>query len=165
MGISPLSIQYQSDFRLLSSLQNSAQQLRRTSMDDWQWFMTICQQRLSSSRAFVPFLDKEQQVLQRFIAIIKQLLPAKNWLIVTSTSYQPNANLTDIQDMRRISKAHVNTINIGIATAEDRKSARNKTNWKFSPLLRFFVHMMLITDDSLSIINTQIEHTSQDDQI
>ena len=163
MGIGPLSIQYQSDFRLLSSLQNSAQQLRRTSMDDWQWFMTICQHRLSSSRAFVPFLDKEQQALQRFIAIIKQLLPTKNWLIVTSTSYQTNADLTDIQDMRHISKAHINTINIGIATAEDRKSARHKTNWKFSPLLRFFVHMMLITDDSLSIINTQIEHTSQND--
>lgn len=162
-GIGPLSIQYQSDFRLLSSLQNSIQQLRRSSMDDWQWFMAICQQRLSSSRAFVPFLEKEQQVLQRFIAIIKQLLPAKNWLIVTHTSYQPNADLIDIQDMRRISKAHVNTINLGIATAEDRKSARHKTNWKFSPLLRFFVHMMLITDDGLSIVNTQIEHTSQND--
>lgn len=159
-GISPLNIQYQSDFRLLSSIQNSAQQLRHTSIDDWQWFMTICQQRLSSSRAFVPFLNKEQQVLQRFIAIIKQLLPAKNWLIVGHILIQPHADLIDIHNMRCISKADVNTINIGIAIPDDRKSARNKTQWKFSPLLRFFVHMMLITDDCLSIINDQGERES-----
>lgn len=158
-GISPLNIQYQSDFRLLSSIQNSAQQLRHTSMDDWQWFMMICQQRLSSSRAFMPFLNKEQQVLQRFIAIIKQLLPAKNWLIVGHILIQPHADLIDIHNMRCISKADINTINIGIATPDDRKSVRNKTKWKFSPLLRFFVHMMLITDDGLSIINDQEELT------
>ena len=160
-GISPLNIQYQSDFRLLSSIQNSAQQLRRSTMDDWQWFMMICQQRLSSSRAFMPFLNKEQQVLQRFIAIIKRLLPAKNWLIASHTSYQPKADLIDIQDMRRISKADVNTINIGIALPDDRKSARNKSKWQFSPLLRFFVHMILITDDQISIINNQEERTLQ----
>lgn len=109
----------------------------------------------------MPFSNKEQQALQRFIAIIKQLLPAKNWLIVSHTSYHPHADSTDIQDMRRISKAHVNTINIGIATAENRKSACNKSKWQFSPLLRFFVHMMLITDDRLSIINDQEKLTPQ----
>jgi len=31
---------------------------------------------------------------------------------------------------------------------------RGQTNkWQYSPLLRFFVHMMLITDKSLSIVN------------
>lgn len=155
-GIVPLSIQYRSDFRLLSSLQKSAQQLRKISMDDWQWFINICQQRLSSSKAFVPFSNKEEQALQRFIGIAKQLLPSKSWLIATHTLNQPTAYMLDIQNMRHVNKAEINTINVGIATPDDRKSERNKTKWQYSPLLRFFVHMMLITDETLPIVDKEI---------
>ncbi|OLF37333.1 hypothetical protein, partial [Psychrobacter sp. Rd 27.2] len=57
--------------------------------------------------------------------------------------------------IRRIHKADISTIHIGIATPDNRESQRNKSAWKFSPLLRFFVHMMLITDDALAIDNDQ----------
>ncbi|WP_348549581.1 site-specific integrase [Psychrobacter sp. KFRI-CH2-11] len=153
--ISPISIQYQSDFRLLSSLQNSALILRDTSIDDWQWFIRTSQQRLSGSRAFVSFPYKEAQMLRRFIDIATQLLPAKNWLMAGHDEEQSKvAGIAD-DKIRRIHKADISTIHIGIATPDNRESQRNKSAWKFSPLLRFFVHMMLITDDALAIDNDQ----------
>jgi len=150
-SISPIRIQYQSDFRLLSSLQNSALILRRASMDDWQWFIRVCRQHLSSSRAFVSFPYKEAQLLQRFIALATQLLPAKNWLIASNENGKSiMADITD-DKVRRIHKADIGTIQVGIATPDTRESQRNKSEWQFSPVLRFFVYIMLITDDALAI--------------
>lgn len=154
-GISPISIQYQSDFRLLSSLQNSALILRESSMDDWQWFIRVCRQRLSGSRAFVSFPYKEAQILRRFIAIAIQLLPDKNWLMASNDDLSKVTNFDD-DKIRRIHKADIGTIQVGIATPDTRESQRNKSAWQFSPLLRFFVHMMLITDDAMAIENDQL---------
>ena len=155
-GISPINIQYQSDFRLLSSLQSSALMQRETATDDWQWFMNICQQRLSNSRAFVSFSYKEEQILQRFMAVATQLLPAKNWLIAMNDNNQ--SKVADIMNdkIKRIHKTDISTIHFGIATPNPRKSDNNKTGWQFSPLLRFFVYMMLVTDESLKIKNEQL---------
>jgi len=155
-GISPIYIQCQSDFRLLSLLQSSALILRAASIDDWQWFMSICQQRLSSSRAFVSFSYKEEQILQRFISIATQLLPAKNWLIAMNDNNQSKVAEITNDNIKRIHKTDISTIHLGIATPDTRESQYKRNAWQFSPLLRFFVHLMLVTDESLIIEKNQL---------
>ena len=147
----PKSIQYKSDYRLLSSLQSSAQKLRDNSLDDWQWFIALCQEHLSYSKAFVPFSIKEKKALRRFIKIAKQLLPAKNWLVAYPAASQVHLNLADMKGLRSISKDSMGTFNIGIALIDNRSSVNDK--WQFSPLLRFFVYMVLITDEELVILD------------
>lgn len=57
---------------------------------------------------------------------------------------------TDYQDIRQQSNDSKNALYIGIAS-QDHRERTNK--WQYSPLLRFFIHMMLITDEKLSIAN------------
>lgn len=147
----PKSIEYKSDYRLLSSLQNSARKLRYNSLDDWQWFIALCQENLSYSKAFIPFSIKEKKALRRFIKIAKQLLPAKNWLVVYPAASQVHLNLADMRGLRSIIKDNIGTFNIGIALIDNRSSVNGR--WQFSPLLRFFVYMVLITDEELVILD------------
>ncbi|MDY3305863.1 hypothetical protein [Psychrobacter sanguinis] len=57
--------------------------------------------------------------------------------------------------MRYQQNLSVSTFRIGIASREVRDLSSNcvstKNTWKYSPLFRFFIHMMLIMDDSLTI--------------
>ena len=153
-ALSPLSIQYQSDLRLLSSLLSNAYLLREKLEPDWTWFLEICRQKLSNSRAYIPLLEKEEEKLQRFLRIAKELLPLKHWLISSNEAVLVKTmSSADCQNVRQQSNDSINTINIGIAS-RDHRSQTNK--WQYSPLLRFFVHMMLITDENLSIKNNEL---------
>ena len=89
--------------------------------------------------------------MQRFIDIAKKLLPLKHWLISSNEALlMKNISHTDYQDIKQQSNDSKNALHIGIAS-QDHRERTNK--WQYSPLLRFFVHMMLITDESLSIVN------------
>ncbi|MCG3878454.1 site-specific integrase [Psychrobacter sp. Ps6] len=149
--LSPLNIQYQSDLRLLSLLLNNAYRLREKSETDWTWFIEICRQKLSSSRAYLPFRKEDKKELQRFIDIAGKLLPLKHWLISSNESLLTKTmSPTDYQDIKQQSNESKNAFHIGIAS-QDHREQTNK--WQYSPLLRFFVHMMLITDEKLSIVS------------
>ncbi|MGP4974421.1 tyrosine-type recombinase/integrase [Psychrobacter alimentarius] len=151
IALSPLNIQYQSDLRLLSLLLSNAYRLREKSGTDWAWFIEICSQKISNSKAYIPFGKGDEKELQRFIDIGKKLLPLKHWLISSNEALlMKNMSPTDYQDIKRQSKNSIEAIHIGIAS----RDPRDQTNkWQYSPLLRFFVHMILITDESLSIAN------------
>ena len=149
--LSPLHIQYQSDLRLLSPLLNNAYLLRKNSGTDWAWFIEICSQKLSNSRAYLPFRKGDEKELQRFINIAEKLLPLKHWLISSNEAlWMKNMSHTDYQDIKQQSNDSTSALHIGIAS----RDPRDQTNkWQHSPLLRFFVHMMLITDEKLAIVN------------
>lgn len=149
--LSPLNVQYQSDLRLLSLLLSNACRLQEKSGTDWAWFIEVCRQKLSNNRAYIPFLKQEETELQRFIDIAEKLLPLKHWLTSSNEALlMKNMSPTGYQDIKRQSSNTINTIHIGIAS----RDPRDQTNkWQYSPLLRFFVHMMLITDEKLSIVN------------
>jgi len=123
---------------------NNAYRLREKSGTDWAWFIEVCRQKLSSSRAYLPFLKQEETELQRFINIAEKPLPSKHWLTSSNEALlMKNMPPTDYQDIKRQSSNIINTIHIGIAS----RDPRDQTNkWQYSPLLRFFVHMMLIID-------------------
>jgi len=149
--LSPLNIQYQSDLRLLSLLLGNAYRLREKSGTDWTWFIEICREKLSVSRAYLPFRKEDKKELQRFIGIAEKLLPLKRWLVSSNKDLlMETMSSTDYQDIKQQSNDSKNALHIGIASQDHRKQT-NK--WQYSPLLRFFVHMMLITDESLSIAN------------
>lgn len=150
-ALSPLNIQYQSDLRLLSLLLSNAYRLREKSGNDWTWFIKICSQKLSNSKAYLPFGKGDEKELQRFIDIAEKLLPLKHWLTSSNEALlMKNVSSNDYQDIKRQSNNSIEAIHIGIAS----RDPRDQTNkWQYSPLLRFFVHMMLITDESLFIVN------------
>ena len=151
--LSPLNIQYQSDLRLLSPLLSNAYRLRETLESDWAWFFEICSRKISNSRAYISFSKEEDKELQRFINIAKELLPLKHWLITSNKSIlMKTMSSADFQNAKQQSNDTINTINIGIASRDNRSETRK---WQYSPLLRFFVHMMLITDETLSIIDKE----------
>ncbi|MCG3857701.1 tyrosine-type recombinase/integrase [Psychrobacter sp. Ps2] len=149
--LSPLNIQYQSDLRLLSLLLSNAYRLREKSGTDWTWFIEICREKLSVSRAYLPFRKEDKKELQRFIGIAEKLLPLKRWLVSSNKNLLVETmSSTDYQDIKQQSNDSKNALHIGIASQEHRE----RTNkWQYSPLLRFFVHMMLITDETLFIAN------------
>lgn len=149
--LSPLNIQYQSDLRLLSLLLSNAYRLREKSGTDWTWFIETCRQKLSVSRAHLPFRKEDEKELQRFIGIAEKLLPLKRWLVSSNEDLlMETMSSTDYQDIKQQSNESKNALHIGIAS-QDHREQTNK--WQYSPLLRFFVHMMLITDEKLSITN------------
>ena len=149
--LSPLNIQYQSDLRLLSPLLSNAYRLRENLGTDWTWFIEICSQKLSNSRAYLPFRKGYEKELQRFIDIAEKLLPLKHWLISSNEALlMKNISHTDYQHIKQQSDESKNALHIGIASRDPREQT-NK--WQHSPLLRFFVHMMLITDEKLAIAN------------
>jgi integrase len=151
--LSPLNIQYQSDLRLLSPLLSNAYRLRETLESDWAWFFEICSRKISNSRAYISFSREEDKELQRFINIAKELLPLKHWLITSNKSIlMKTMSSADFRNAKQQSNDSINTINIGIASRDNRNETRK---WQYSPLLRFFVHMMLITDETLSIIDKE----------
>ncbi|MGE6475172.1 tyrosine-type recombinase/integrase [Psychrobacter sp. NPDC078631] len=151
--LSPLNIQYQSDLRLLSLLLSNAYRLREKSGTDWTWFIEICREKLSVSRAYLPFRKEDKKELQRFIDIAEKLLPLKRWLVSSNEDLlMETMSSTDYQDIKQQSNESKNALHIGIAS-QDHREQTNK--WQYSPLLRFFVHMMLITDEKLSIANNE----------
>ena len=153
-SLSPLSIQYKSDLRLLSPLLSNAYRLREKSEPDWTWFLEICRQKLSNNRSYISFTTKEVEELQRFISIAKELLPLKRWLMTSNEAVLVKTKLSaDYLDIKQQSNDSINTIHIGIASRDNRGQTRK---WQYSPLLRFFVHMMLITDENLSITNNEL---------
>ena len=79
--LSPLNIQHQSEFRMLSILQNRVRDLRKDTPEDWQWFIDVCRQKLTRTTASVSFLRSEEPDLLRFIEIAQTMLPAKSWLV------------------------------------------------------------------------------------
>ncbi|WP_025645148.1 MULTISPECIES: tyrosine-type recombinase/integrase [unclassified Psychrobacter] len=149
-ALSPLSVQHQSDLRLLSLLLSHAHRLRKTSESDWAWFIKICRQRISNSRTYISFLQEEKESLQRFMRIAEELLPLKHWLMTSNDIVLENTKSDeDYQDIKKQANNSVNTVHIGIASRDHRSKTRK---WQYSPLLRFFVHIMLITDEKLLII-------------
>ncbi|MFZ3144093.1 tyrosine-type recombinase/integrase [Psychrobacter glacincola] len=153
-ALSPLSIQYQSDLRLLSPLLSNAYLLREKLQPDWTWFLEICRQKLSNSRAYIPLLEKEEEKLQRFLRIARELLPLKHWLMSSNEALLMKTMSTAThQDIQKQPNNSISAIHIGIASRDHREQTNE---WQYSPLLRFFVHMMLITDEKLSITNNEL---------
>ena len=151
--LSPLNIQYQSDLRLLSPLLSNAYRLREKSGADWTWFIEICSQKLSSSRAYLPFRKGDEKELQHFIDIAGKLLPLKRWLVSSNEALlMKTMSSTDSHNIKQQSNESKNALHIGIAS-QDHREQTNK--WQYSPLLRFFVHMMLITDEKISLIDNE----------
>ncbi|KTF06176.1 hypothetical protein MGSAQ_002328, partial [marine sediment metagenome] len=105
----------------------------------------------SSSRAYLPFGKRDEKELQRFIDIAEKLLPLKRWLVSSNEDLlMQTMSSTDYQDIKQQSNESKNALHIGIAS-QDHREQMNK--WQYSPLLRFFIHMMLITDEKLSILS------------
>ena len=153
--LSPLSVQEQNDYRLLTHLINNAMKLRTHSDVDWQWFIKTCSQKVTASKAYISFSQADNLKSKRFIDIATELLPAKNWLISCSDKLLEKALSKSQYKQMRYKKNNSTTIRIGIANEEKRSgsntSASSKRTWKYSPLLRYFVHLMLVMDDSLLI--------------
>lgn len=145
---SPLSMQHQSDFRMLSVLQSNACKLRKISMSDWQWFIDTCSQSLTTTKSSVSFVRSKNDELLSFITIATQLLPAKNWLITSNRCLLAECLNKEAEGIRSHYKESMTTIHIGIVSPDVRA---NQEKWKYSPLLRFFVHMMMISDEQLKI--------------
>ena len=154
--LSPLRPQEQRDYRLLAHLSTNGSVLRTNASDDWQWFMKTCYQKISVSKAYISFPKSKVEDFKRFIGIATQLLPAKNWLITTDDKLiDTSIDKDEYQGMRYQQNLSVSTFRIGIASRETRDLSNNfvstKNTWKYSPLFRFFIHMMLVMDDSITI--------------
>ena len=154
--LTPLQPQEQRDYRLLPHLNTNGSILRAKSNDDWQWFMKTCYQKISVSKAYISFPKSKVEDFKSFIGIATQLLPAKNWLITTDDKLiDTSIDKDEYQGMRYQQNLSVSTFRIGIASREIRDLYNNcgstKNTWKYSPLFRFFIHMMLIMDNSITI--------------
>lgn len=154
--LSPLKPQEQKDYRLLTHLITNSSLLRNKSNDDWQWFIKTCYQKISVSKAYISFPKSKVEDFKRFIGIATQLLPAKNWLISTDDKLiDTSLDKDEYQGMRYQQNLSVSTFRIGIASREVRDLSNSfvstKNTWKYSPLFRFFIHMMLIMDDSITV--------------
>ncbi|PKH85072.1 hypothetical protein CXF60_00055 [Psychrobacter sp. 4Bb] len=63
-----------------------------------------------------------------------------------------NISTTDYQNIKQQSNDSKNALHIGIAS-QDHRERTNK--WQYSPLLRFLIHMMLIKDKKISLIDNE----------
>ena len=100
---------------------NNAYRLREKSGIDWAWFIEICRQKLSNSKAYLPFGKEDEKELKRFIDIAEKLLTVEHWLMSSNEVLLiKTMSSTAYKDIKRQSNDNIEAIHIGIAGRDPR---------------------------------------------
>lgn len=146
--LSPLKIKSHQDFGLLSILYTNALIFRENSLTDWQWFITTASHKLTVTTPYLVFTKNEYADLTRLIKIAVKLLPSSYWLVKGDQDLLSKlCNKEEFDGGKMLPRNLGTSVHLGIKS----DSYRQHATWQFSPVLRFFVHIMMICDEELEI--------------
>lgn len=175
----PMQNSFHIELRMLHEIMKRATKFRLNHPQDWQWFITINTNSITTSHATIAFKASSQDLVdfQRFIIIAEQIFTLEWCMYAHKQSLLPsiakgfeeselgqNDNQLDADNQTFEDRAKLlhhklddtqSTIIFGIKVKNPRISEPNNANeikapykYMFSPLLRFFTHMMLLQDET-----------------
>lgn len=153
-GFSMIEIQFHSERRILGMLLRNATQLRAENLIAWQTFIRVVSERMTTTDSSIAFGKTQIQMAEDFMQIGKRLLPETMWMVASDEPLEnnlPETLLTSdcaLQQARFKLDPHQTSILLGIAVKV--KPEGQAMRWQFSAVLRYFVHLMLLTDDTIS---------------
>ena len=146
--LSPLNIKNHQDFGLLSILYTNALIFRENSLTDWQWFITTASHKLTVTTPNLVFTKNEYADLTRLVKIAVKLLPSSYWLIKGNQDLLSKlCNKEGFHGFKWLASNLGTSVHLGIKS----DSYKQQAKWQFSPVLRFFTHIMMICDEELEI--------------
>lgn len=147
-NLRPLHVQSHQDLSLLSVMYANALIYRGKYFNNWQWFITTASHKLTVSTAYLSFTKDQHNDLKRLVKITDSLLPNNCWLLKGEEALLNKfCKQTEFKRLKCLPRNLNNSLQLGIAG----ESSKRTNNQKFSPVLRFFVHIMMICDENLEI--------------
>lgn len=148
--LTPMRIYEHIEHELMALMYKGLLELRETHWEDYEWYLSTVTQRVTTTHANISFPLKELDELKRFIHITVKLLPSKYLLITANRElFSKLSSLEGMQGVKTVRDNTVSTYLVGIGIRNSVKEASKK--WKYSSLLRFIVHMVLIMDEDIQL--------------
>lgn len=128
--------------------------LRAENPNAWQTFIGEVSGRVTTVDSSIAFGKSEIQTAEDFMQIARQLLPQSLWMVVSNEPLINNlpepltTSDNALQQARFKLDIHQTSILLGIGIKV--KSEGQPIRWQFSAVLRYFVHLMLLTDETIS---------------
>gem|GEM_PF-3226647 len=146
--ITPMRIYERIEYRLLGMFFKNLMSLRRENNDDYQWYLTKVSSGITAHSATISFPEKSLNDFKRFLKISTYLLPNKKAWLVTSNKKLIEAvqDLAEMKNMKKYENNRFSTWIFGICIPD-----KNAGKVRYSSLLRFIVHIMLVMDEEVDI--------------
>lgn len=149
--ITPMRIYERIEYKLLDIFFRNIMSLRRDNNEDYQWYLTKVSSGITPHSATISFPEKSLNDFRRFLTISTYLLPNKKYWLVTTNKKLIEA-VQDLAEMKNVKKAEneeFSTWLFGICIPDKHKNNAGKV--RYSSLLRFIVHIILIMDEEVII--------------
>ena len=148
--LTPMRIHEYIEHELMALMYKQLLELRETHWEDYEWYLNTVTQRITTTHANISFPLKELDELKRFIHITVKLLPSKHLLITANKELLSKiSGWEGVQDVKTVRDNTVSTYLVGVGIRNSVTDAAKK--WKYSSLLRFIVHMVLIMDQDIQL--------------
>ena len=148
--LTPMRIHEHIEHELIALMYKELLELRESCWADYEWYLNTVAQRITSTHANISFPLKELDELRRFINITFKLLPSKHSLVTANEVLLSKIRSWEgMQGVKTVCDDTVSTYLVGVGIRNSVKEASKK--WKYSSLLRFIVHMVLIMDEDIQL--------------
>lgn len=149
--ITPMRIYENIEHKFLDIFFRNIMSLRRDNNEDYQWYLTKVSSGITAHAATISFPEKSFNDFKRFLMISTYLLPNKKAWLVTSNKKLIEA-VQDVAETKNVKKSEneeFSTWLFGICIPD--KHENNAGRVRYSSLLRFIVHIMLIMDEEIIV--------------
>ena len=147
--ITPMRIYERIEYKFLDIFFRNIMSLRRDNNEDYQWYLTQVSSGITAHSATISFPQKSLNDFKRFLMISTYLLPNKKaWLVISNKKLIEAArDLAETKNMKKSENEDFSTWLFGICIPD--KHENNAGKIRYSSLLRFIVHIMLIMDEEV----------------
>ena len=149
--ITPMRIYERIEYKFLDIFFRNIMSLRRDNNEDYQWYLMQVSSKITANSATISFPEKSLNDFKRFLKISTYLLPnKKSWLVTTNKKLiEAVQDLAEMKNVKKVENEEFSTWLFGICIPDKHKNSAGKV--RYSSLLRFIVHIMLITDEEVDI--------------
>lgn len=142
--------------RILSQFFTNATAVKEQQNEKWCQFIKAASSKLTMSRPSINFSTKDMDTAIDFLKVGIKLIEDKHWLIRGDKNIISliKERLLDYPDLKFEECKPLNVISLGIHNPNSKRDAKSNkgddiskiSNYEYSPLLRFVIHLSLILD-------------------
>ena len=139
--------------KILSQFFTNATTVRDQKNEQWNQFIMVAASKMSTSRPSINFSIKDMNAAVDFIKLGAELIEDKYWLVRGNEEIMSlfKKELSGYPDLKFETYKPDNIISLGIHNPNSKKNSKKNSNievsnYEYSPLLRFAIHLTLILD-------------------
>tara|TARA_R110002124_G_scaffold287214_1_gene471292 strand:+ start:12455 stop:15637 length:3183 start_codon:yes stop_codon:yes gene_type:complete len=153
LKLAPSLLKNSREQRILDQFFTNTTAVRDQKNEQWNHFIRLATSKMSTSRPSINFSTKDMNEVIDFLKIGTKLIEDKYWLIRGSDEIilLLKEELVDYPGLKFETYKPDNVISLGIHNSNSKKNSkknnkREASNYEYSPLLRFAIHLTLILD-------------------